>query len=228
MLIRHLGIVDYTPVYQAMQDFTRARVPETEDELWICQHHAVFTQGIAGKAEHLMMPSSIPVVQTDRGGQITFHGIGQIVVYLMINLHRLNIFVKEYVYRIEEAILSTLSFYGVTGHRILSAPGIYVFLDDPFNHAVLAKRSINNHTEIDFSGLGKIAALGIKVSKGCTYHGVALNVAMDLSPFKAINPCGYAALTTVDMASLGVSVAIEEVMYQLTQRLLARFKPINA
>ncbi len=228
MLIHHLGIVDYTPVYQAMQSFTRARVPETEDELWVCQHPAVFTQGIAGKAEHLIMPSPIPVIQTDRGGQITFHGIGQVVIYLMINLHRLNIFVKEYVYRIEEAVISTLSFYGITGHRIPSAPGIYVVLDRPFDHTILAKRSINNSTEIDFSGLGKIAALGIKVSKGCTYHGVALNVAMDLSPFKTINPCGYAALTTVDMASLGESVAIEELIYQLTQRLSARFKPVNA
>lgn len=228
MLIRHLGIVDYTVVYQAMQDFTRARVPETQDELWVCQHPAIFTQGVAGKVEHLIMPSLIPVIQTDRGGQVTFHGIGQVVVYAMINLHRLNIFVKEYVYRIEEAVLSTLIVYGITGHRIPGAPGIYVALNRPFDHTILAKRSMNNSTEIDFSGLGKIAALGIKVSKGCTYHGVALNVAMDLAPFKAINPCGYTGLTTIDMASLGVSVAIEELMYQLTQRLSARFKPVNA
>jgi lipoyl(octanoyl) transferase len=224
MLIRDLGVVDYLSVYQAMQQFTRARLPDTEDELWLCQHPAVFTQGIAGKSEHLIMPSSIPLIHTDRGGQVTFHGLGQIVAYPLINLHRLNIFVKEYVYRVEEAILSTLGIYGITGHRILGAPGIYVALNDPFGHAVLSKRPTGQSDGIDFSGVGKIAALGIKVSKGCTYHGVSLNVSMDLSPFRQINPCGYAALTTIDMASLGIAVEIQPVMQQLTQRLLARFE----
>lgn len=222
MQVRHLGIVDYISVYQAMQAFTNKRLPDTEDELWLCQHPAVFTQGLSGKAEHLIVPNTIPLIQTDRGGQITFHGLGQIVAYPLINLHRLNIFVKEYVYRIETAIISTLNIYGITAHQIIGAPGVYISLHDPFSHKILSKPHTPNHT-IDFSGIGKIAALGIKVSKGCTYHGLSLNVSMDLSPFTMINPCGYSRLTTIDMASLGVCVDINQVFDQLLDRLLSRF-----
>jgi lipoyl(octanoyl) transferase len=224
MLIRNLGVVDYAQTYAAMHTFTQSRNPDTPDELWLCQHPPVFTQGLAGKSEHFIAVSSIPVVQSNRGGQVTYHGPGQLVAYPLIDLHRLAIFVKEYVYRIEEAVLATLAIYGITGHRVLGAPGIYVRLESPFSHAVLPKRDIA--LPLDFSGLGKIAALGIKVSKGCAYHGVSLNVAMDLQPFQAINPCGYASLVTVDMVSLGVDADIETVMQQLVSALNARFLPI--
>ncbi len=224
MLIRHLGLVGYEEVYAAMQAFTHTRTLDTVDELWLCQHRPVFTQGLAGKAEHLIAASDIAVVQSNRGGQVTYHGPGQLVAYPLINLHRLTIFVKEYVYRIEEAVLAVLGMYGITGHRVAGAPGIYVRLDNPFSHAILPKRDTT--LPLDFSGLGKIAALGIKVSQGCAYHGVALNIAMDLKPFQLINPCGYAALHTVDMASLGVQVDFDTITQQLAQALSARFLPI--
>jgi lipoyl(octanoyl) transferase len=225
MLIRDLGCVDYLPTYVAMQSFTQARTPETLDELWLCQHTPVLTQGVAGKSEHLLVSSAVPVVQSNRGGQMTYHGPGQVVAYPLLNLHRLNIFVKEYVYRMEAAVLATLALYGVTGHRISGAPGIYVRLDQPFAHAILSKRVLSDGITLDFEGLGKIAALGVKVSKGCAYHGVSLNVAMDLSPFQTINPCGYAGLVTVDMASLGVPVDCATVAQQLSEQLVARFRP---
>jgi lipoyl(octanoyl) transferase len=220
MLIKQLGVVDYATTYAAMQAFTAMRTAETPDELWLCQHPAVYTQGVAGKPEHLLTPAQIPVIQTDRGGQITYHALGQIVIYPLVNLPRLGIFVKEYVYRIEEAVLATLATLGITGHRVNGAPGIYVRLNEPFSHAILPKGDAKNP---DFTGLGKIAALGIKVSKGCTYHGLSLNIAMNLAPFNAINSCGYAGLTTVDMASLGVVVDMAEVTYTLANKLLARF-----
>jgi lipoyl(octanoyl) transferase len=155
---------------------------------------------LAGKAEHIVNPGVIPVVQTDRGGQVTFHGPGQVVAYPLMDLRRAGYFVKEYVFRIEQAVIKTLGHYGVTGHRVAGAPGIYVRLDDPFGHAVRDK------ADTSFVGLGKIAALGIKVSRHCTYHGLALNVAMDLAPFSRINPCGYAGLQTVDLSTIGVRV----------------------
>jgi lipoyl(octanoyl) transferase len=212
-----------------MQAFTHNRTFDTLDELWLCQHFPVFTQGLAGKPEHLIAPTHIPVVPSNRGGQVTYHGPGQVVAYPLINLHRLNIFVKEYVYRIEEAVLATLAQYGITGHRVSGAPGIYVRLDNPFSHARLPPQTNSSDKTIplDFSGLGKIAALGIKVSQGCAYHGVSLNVAMDLMPFQAINPCGYAGLTTVDMVSLGVSADCDTVMQQLAARLNTRFLPLQ-
>jgi lipoyl(octanoyl) transferase len=178
---------------------------------------------LAGKPEHLIAATNIDVVQTDRGGQVTFHGAGQVVAYPLVNLHRLGIFVKEYVYRLEEAALATLAHYGVTGHQIAGAPGIYVRLDDPFAHAMLPKGDAKNP---DFTGLGKIAALGIKVSKGCTYHGLSLNVAMDLQPFEVINPCGYAGLRTVDLASFGVAATVEQVAALLGSKLTARFQTV--
>ncbi len=222
MIVRPLGTVDYAATYSAMQAFTAARGADTPDELWLCEHPAVFTQGLAGKPEHLIAPSNIDIIQTDRGGQVTFHGAGQVVAYPLVNLHRMGIFVKEYVYRLEEAALATLAHYGVTGHRIAGAPGIYVRLDDPFAHAMLPKGDAKYP---DFTGLGKIAALGIKVSKGCTYHGLSLNVAMDLQPFEVINPCGYAGLRTVDLASFGVSATAEQVGGVLSSKLFNRFQP---
>ncbi len=238
---RFLGRVDYLPTYEAMQAFTASRTHVADkksdqntlqskhlllNQLWICEHPAIFTQGLAGKADHLLLPGNIPVVQTNRGGQVTYHGPGQVVAYPLIDLKAAGYYVKEYVFKIEEAVIKTLAAFNITGHRVRGAPGIYVRTDAPFAHAAL------NLTEADLLGgdiensdgdkfdltpiktthnVGKIAALGIKVSRHFTYHGVALNVAMDLEPFSRINPCGYAGLRTVDMASLGVQASWDDV-----------------
>ncbi len=192
------------------------------DQLWICEHSAVYTQGLAGKAEHVLNAGNIPVVQTDRGGQVTFHGPGQVVAYPLIDLRRAGYYVKEYVYRIEEAVIRTLAHFGLTGHRVAGSPGIYVRLDDPFSHAALTGPVDPANP---FAGLGKIAALGIKVSRHCTYHGVALNVAMDLEPFSRINPCGYEGLQTTDLSSLGVNVTWDEAARILAEKLVSRLSP---
>ena len=236
--IRHLGRVEYEPTYAAMQAFTSQRSlqpPSIErDQLWICEHLPVFTQGLAGKAEHIFMPGDIPVVQTNRGGQVTFHGPGQVVGYPLIDLKRAGYFVKEYVYRIEEALIRTLLHFGVTGHRVAGAPGIYVRLEDPAAHAPLEQRpkklelatgSDPKPSGPDFTGLGKIGALGIKISRNCTYHGVSLNVAMDLEPFSRINPCGYSGLQTVDLSTIGVSVGWAEAADVLSQKLATYLAP---
>jgi lipoyl(octanoyl) transferase len=234
MDIRWLGQVPYPPTYQAMQDFTAQRQADTPDELWVCEHPPVFTQGLAGQADHLLAPGDIPVVATNRGGQVTFHGPGQVVAYPLLNLQRAGYFVKEYVYRLEEAVIRTLRHFGVTGHRVAGAPGIYVRLDDPGSHALLPQRpqKISDNSasrklgsDPDFLGLGKVAALGIKVSRHCTYHGVALNVAMDLSPFERINPCGYAGLRTVDLSTIGVSVSWQEAADVLSHKLVHSLAP---
>ena len=235
MQTRALGRVPYLPTYQAMQDFTAARDAQTDDQLWICEHPPVYTQGLAGKVEHVLNPGAIPVVSTNRGGQVTYHGPGQVVAYPMLDLRRIGYFVKEYVYRIEQAVIQTLAHFGVTGHRVGGAPGIYVRTDDPGSHALLAQRPMrraNNVTgtspalaAIDFTGLGKIAALGIKVSRNCTYHGVALNVQMDLEPFARINPCGYAGLQTVDLSTIGVSVGWSEAADLLSKKLSTYLAP---
>ena len=223
MDLRHLGRADYAPTYAAMQAFTAARAPDTPDSLWICEHNPVFTQGLAGKPEHILQSdAAIPVVQTNRGGQVTYHGPGQVVAYPLIDLQRAGYYVKEYVYRIEEAVLRTLAHFGVTGHRVTGAPGIYVRLDDPFSHAMLTGPV---PPQDPFRGLGKIAALGIKVSRHCTYHGVALNVAMDLTPYSRINPCGYASLQTVDLSTIGVHTTWEEAAQVLGHQLSVRLTP---
>ena len=222
VLTRQLGRVDYLPTYQAMQDFTAARAETTADALWICEHLAIYTQGLAGKIDHLLNPGEIPVVQTNRGGQVTFHGPGQVVAYPLIDLKRAGYYVKEYVYRIEESVIRTLAHFGVTGHRVAGSPGIYVRPDDPFSHAALTGPV---HPDDPFRGLGKIAALGIKVSRHCTYHGVALNVAMDLEPFSRINPCGYANLKTTDLSTIGVSASWQEAADVLSRRLAMSLAP---
>jgi lipoyl(octanoyl) transferase len=230
MISQILGRVEYAPTYEAMQAFTLNRTLDESDQLWICEHPPVFTQGLAGKDDHVLVPGNIPVVRTNRGGQVTYHGPGQVVAYPMINLQRAGYFVKEYVHRIEEAIIRTLLHFGVTGHRVRGAPGIYVRLDDPAGHAKL------NLTEDDLLQLatnpalrglqvGKIAALGIKVSRHCTYHGLALNVQMDLEPYLRINPCGYANLQTVDLFTIGVQVAWQDVAGVLGQKLVAHLQP---
>ncbi len=260
--VRQLGLVEYLPTFEAMKAFTAARNLQNtaqiglqpneygRNQLWICEHSAVYTQGLAGKVAHILNPGNIPVVQTDRGGQVTFHGPGQVVAYPLIDLRAAGYYVKEYVYRVEEAVIRTLMHFGVTGHRVRGAPGIYVRLDDPFSHArlvqkksgivevkgsepnwgsdLVAKRTGSNAqlgSDPMFSGLGKIAALGIKVSRHCTYHGVALNVAMDLEPFARINPCGYAGLQTVDLRTIGVSASWQDAADVFSQKLVSYLAP---
>ena len=237
--VYYLGEVDYQANYAAMRTFTASRrqsdsSPENSrsnelvvhqdvhDQLWICEHPAIYTQGLSGKADHILSPGDVPVVQTDRGGQVTFHGPGQVVAYPLIDLRRAGYYVKEYVYRIEEAVIRTLAHFGVTGHRVISAPGIYVRLDNPGSHAALTGPI---HPLDPFKGLGKIAALGIKVSRHFTYHGVALNVAMDLEPFSRINPCGYAGLTTTDLSTIGVTVSWQEAADVLSKKLVTYLAP---
>ncbi len=222
MLVRNLGRQPYAPTVAAMQAFTEARGADTADELWLVEHDPVYTQGLAGKAEHLLNPGGIPVVASNRGGQVTYHGPGQVVAYPLVDLKRLGIYVKEYVYRLEQAVLKVLEAHQITGHRVAGAPGIYVRLANPGSHAALTGPAPGADP---FAGLGKVAALGIKVSRHCTYHGVALNVAMDLAPFAGINPCGYAGLQTVDLARLGVSTDWATVAQQLGSRLAAQFTP---
>ena len=189
-LVKHLGIADYESTYQAMRDFTQQRDGNTPDEIWILEHPPVFTLGLAGDPGNLHSPSNqIPLVQVDRGGEITYHGPGQIVVYLLLDLRRLGIFVKELVSRIEQALIDTLADFAVQAERHPGAPGIYVSQDGAI--------------AVEYRG-AKIAALGLKVSKGCSYHGLALNVDTDLEAFSRIHPCGYEGLKTVDMQTLGI------------------------
>ena len=238
--VKFLGRVNYEPTYAAMQTFTAGRLDDTPDVLWVCEHAPVYTQGLAGRPEHIFSPGDIPVVATNRGGQVTYHGPGQVVAYPLLNLKRAGYFVKEYVYRIEEAVIRTLLHFGVTGHRVAGAPGIYVRLDDPTGHALLPQRPVKTGSDPaaqrngsdpvftkqpNFSGLGKIAALGIKVSRNCSYHGVALNVAMDLEPYSRINPCGYAGLQTVDLSTIGVFASWQEVAEVFSRKLAVSLDP---
>jgi lipoyl(octanoyl) transferase len=177
LLVRTLGRVDYAPTFAAMQEFTAARTDETPDEIWLCEHPPVFTQGLSGKPEHLLIDIGVPVVQIDRGGQITYHGPGQVVAYLLIDLKRRPYKVRELVQGIEQAVIDLLAGYGVQADRHSGAPGVYV-------------------------GAAKIAALGLRVKNGCSYHGVALNVKMDLAPYNAINPCGYAGMAVTQLHDL--------------------------
>lgn len=222
MLVKRSGRIAYLEAYQAMQDFTAQRSLETPDELWLCEHPPVFTQGLAGLSGHVLHAGDIPVIATNRGGQVTYHGPGQVMAYPMVNLQRAGYFVKEYVYRLEEGVIRTLAHFGVTGHRVANAPGIYVRLADPFAHNALTGPATPGDP---FKGLGKISALGIKVSRHCTYHGLALNVKMDLEPFQRINPCGYAGLQTVDLFTIGVNTTWEETAEVLASKLTPLLSP---
>jgi lipoyl(octanoyl) transferase len=226
MRVLNLGRRGYAGIEEAMRSFTGERGPDTEDELWLVEHGPVFTQGIAGRTAHVLAPGDIPVVQTQRGGQVTYHGPGQVVAYPLVDLRRLRIHVKEYVFRLERSVLQVLEGCGITGHRVSGAPGIYVRLADPSSHAALvqtpAPLSPGAHR---FAGLGKIAALGIKVSNHCAYHGVALNVAMDLEPFTRIDPCGYAGLRTIDLHSVGIGITWDDAAARLAERLAAQLAP---
>ncbi len=228
--VQWLGRVDYATTFQNMKEFAAQRAPDQREQLWICEHFPVFTLGLAGRPEHVLAPGDIPVVPTDRGGQVTYHGPGQVVAYPLIDLKARPYFVKEYVHRLEEAVIRTLADFGVTGHRVGGAPGIYVRLDDPFSHAVLLQKPQlrapgTPAPQPDFTGLGKIAALGIKVSNHRAYHGVALNVAMDLEPFSRINPCGYAGLKTVDLSTIGVPATWDEAAHALAAHLARLLAP---
>jgi lipoyl(octanoyl) transferase len=177
VILRQLGCVDYTATFAAMKEFTASRDENTPDEFWLCEHPPVFTQGLSGRPEHLLRDIGIPVVQIDRGGQITYHGPGQVVIYLLLDLSRRDLKVRELVHKIEQAVIDLLADYGIKAGRKESAPGVYV-------------------------AAAKIAALGLRIKHGCSYHGVALNVDMDLAPFDAINPCGYAGLRVTQLRDL--------------------------
>ena len=205
-LVRPLGRVDYLATWAAMREFTTSRGPETRDEIWVVEHAPVFTLGQAGRLDHVLAAGEIPIVPTDRGGQVTYHGPGQVVAYPLVDLRRLGIYVKELVFRIEQASIQTLAAFGVDGRRVKGAPGVYV----PWPGGAG-----------EFAGLAKIAALGIKVTRGCSYHGVSLNVAMDLEPYARINPCGYAGLRTIDMATLGLAATPASVAAVLAERLVS-------
>ncbi len=183
-----------------MQDFTATRDENTPDEIWFCEHPPVFTQGLSGKPEHLIAATKIPVAQVDRGGQITYHGPGQIVAYLLLDLRRRNLKVREFVHQIEQAIIATLAEFGITGERLTGAPGVYV------------------------RG-AKIAALGLRIKRGCSYHGLSINVDMDLQPYTAINPCGYAGMAVTQVSALSAKASTSAVAAALTRQLQTQFAP---
>lgn len=196
--VRDLGRQPYAPVWRAMQGFTDERGADTPDELWLVEHDPVFTLGQAGKREHVLMPGDIPVLNVDRGGQVTYHGPGQLVVYPLLDLKRIKVGVRDYVCRIEQSIIDTLDHWNIHAERRDGAPGVYV------NGA-------------------KVAALGIRVRRGCTFHGLAFNIAMDLEPFHRINPCGYAGLQVTSMLDLGGPSSLDAVKPVLLQALAAQF-----
>lgn len=196
--VRNLGRRAYEPVWRAMQAFTDARDPDTRDELWLVEHDPVFTQGQAGKAEHVLAPGDIPVVPVDRGGQVTYHGPGQLVAYPLLDLRRLGIGVRELVNRIEQCVIDTLATWNIQAQRREGAPGIYV-------------------------GDAKVMALGLRVRRGCSFHGLAFNVAMDLSPFSRINPCGYQGLRVTQVLDLGGPGNLAEVAQVLVPLLARQF-----
>jgi len=193
--VRSLGRLEYVPTWRAMQDFTARRTAETPDEIWLLEHPPVYTQGQAGKPEHLIAETDIPVVPIDRGGQITYHGPGQVVAYVLVDLRRRGYGIRELVARLEQAVIDLLAAQGVAAARLAGAPGVYV------------------------AG-AKIAALGLRVKQGCTYHGLALNVDMNLAPFAAINPCGYAGMPVTQCRDLGVALPLAQVEEALGLALL--------
>lgn len=195
LIIRDLGLVDYTATWQRMQQFTDQRDDQTLDEIWLLEHPPVFTQGQAGKAEHLLFPGDIPVVQVDRGGQVTYHGPGQLVAYILLNIKRRNLGVRQLVNLIEQSIIDTLAINQISAYAKSDAPGVYV-------------------------NESKVASLGLRVRKGCTFHGLALNVDMDLSPFSRINPCGYAGMKMVQSKDLGGPVNMQQAKQQLSAQLV--------
>lgn len=198
VIIRQLGLQQYQGTHDAMVAFTGQRDPESADEIWCLEHEPVFTLGLAGKPEHVLAPGAIPVLKTDRGGQVTYHGPGQLVVYLLLDLKRIGISIKQYVNLLEQAVIDFLARLDLTAGRRRGMPGVY----------------------LDGS---KIAALGVRVRRGCCYHGLALNVCMDLSPFRGINPCGYPGLEVTQLAEQGVDLTVTEVRETFLPCLLRQF-----
>ncbi|WP_320722813.1 lipoyl(octanoyl) transferase LipB [Enterobacter sp. 262D3] len=196
ILVRHLGLQPYEPVSQAMHDFTDSRDDSTPDEIWLVEHLPVFTQGQAGKAEHLLMTGDIPVIQSDRGGQVTYHGPGQQVMYVLLNLKRRKLGVRELVTLLEQTVVNTLAEYGIDAHPRADAPGVYV-------------------------GEMKICSLGLRIRKGCSFHGLALNINMDLAPFQRINPCGYAGMGMTQMCQWVETAKPEHIRPVLLKQMLA-------
>lgn len=208
---------DYQPTWQAMRDFTEQRTPESPDQLWLTEHAPVYTLGQAGKPEHLLNTHNIPVVHTDRGGQVTYHGPGQLMVYCLVDLRRYNLFVKEYVELLEDVLIYCLQHLGIAGvRRKPGAPGVYV------PPSALCNTLMPDAVSLLPAGhLIKIAALGIKIRQGCAYHGLALNVDMDLAPFQGINPCGYEGLETTDLRRCGIKITVSDVGELLAHTLQA-------
>ncbi len=201
--IRRLGFADYEATWRAMQAFTDARTPDTPDALWLTEHPPVYTLGLAGRREHLLRANGVPVIKVDRGGQVTFHGPGQLVVYVLFDLRRARLGVRDMVRRLEDAVVNWLGTLGIAAHGKLAAPGVYV----------AGPKGV---------GEAKIAALGLKVRNGCTYHGLAVNVAMDLAPFADIDPCGFPGLAVTQLADLGVVRTVEAAGGELAPVLVAR------
>lgn len=196
--IRHLGIQPYEDVWNKMKSFTAERDENTVDEVWLLQHPPVYTQGQAGKPEHVLNPHSIPVVQSDRGGQVTYHGPGQLVAYLLMDIGRRNLGIRTLVCQLEQVLITLLNHYQIKAEIQCGAPGVYV------------------------DGK-KIASIGLRVKNGCTYHGIALNVAMDLSPFLGINPCGFASMQMTQISHFQPNATIEDVNSNLIRYLLKQF-----
>ena len=205
VLVRRLGLAAYEPVWQAMTAFTAARDAQTPDELWICEHPPVYTLGQAGKPEHRLVDNGIPLVKTDRGGQITYHGPGQIVVYPLLDLKRRGLGVRAYVCCLEQAVIDLLADQGLAATRLEGAPGVYVERGDSAKPA-------------------KIAALGLRVRRACSYHGLSLNVDMDLAPFSAINPCGYIGLPVTQTRDLGIDLRPAQAGEALARHLARRLE----
>lgn len=197
LIVRDLGLQPYLPVWRAMQHFTDTRTPDSPDEIWLLEHEPVFTQGQAGKAEHLLLPGNIPVVQADRGGQVTYHGPGQLIAYVLIDVRRAEMGVRDLVTALETSLVALLAEYGVSAHARPDAPGVYV-------------------------GTAKIASLGLRIRRGCSFHGLALNVDVDLEPFSRINPCGYAGLAMTRLSDLANSLDLAAVRTALVRQLAAQ------
>lgn len=199
MNVKRLGLQDYTPIWEAMKSFTARRDSNTPDELWIVEHPPVYTQGQAGKPEHVLNPQNIPILQSDRGGQVTYHGPGQLVAYVLMDIRRRNLGVRTLVATLEKTLIEVLAHYQITANILCGAPGVYV-------------------------DQKKIASIGLRVKNGCTYHGIALNIAMDLNPFSGINPCGFAALEMTQVADFVPEITMDAISDQWTAIFMAHFE----
>ncbi|QZA79494.1 lipoyl(octanoyl) transferase LipB [Deefgea tanakiae] len=208
-MVKQLGQVEYLPTFEAMQAFTVNRDASTPDELWLLEHPPVFTQGLAGKPEHILQSSSIPIVQIDRGGQVTYHGPGQLVAYLLLDLRRHKLGVRDLVRLLENSVIGVLADDGITAYGKVDAPGVYVQL----------KNELGEYE-------AKIASLGLRIKNGCCYHGLALNVSMDLAPFAFINPCGYQGLQVTRMVDLGINKTPADLFGKMADKILQQIKQL--